>query len=131
MNHEGVVIDPSFNVDRIIKFAGEQNINLTQVWLTHAHYDHFAGARNLMDLFPQIKIGLHPADLFLLERGGLAGLMGIDHPEIFTPDLAFADNAQLQLGEDVFSVLHTPGHPPGHVVFYCAAASAAFCGDLI
>jgi glyoxylase-like metal-dependent hydrolase (beta-lactamase superfamily II) len=28
-------------------------------------------------------------------------------------------------------VNHTPGHSPGHVVFYCKALGVLFCGDLI
>ena len=37
----------------------------------------------------------------------------------------------LRLGEYQFEVRYAPGHTRGHVVFYCAAASVAFCGDVI
>jgi glyoxylase-like metal-dependent hydrolase (beta-lactamase superfamily II) len=30
-----------------------------------------------------------------------------------------------------FEVRHAPGHTPGHVLFYYAAAGVMFCGDVI
>ena len=38
---------------------------------------------------------------------------------------------QLHLGYNLLEVRHAPGHTPGHVIFYCAAAEVAFCGDVI
>jgi hydroxyacylglutathione hydrolase len=37
----------------------------------------------------------------------------------------------LQAGGYSFEVRHTPGHTPGHVVFYCAPEKLVFCGDVI
>jgi glyoxylase-like metal-dependent hydrolase (beta-lactamase superfamily II) len=36
-----------------------------------------------------------------------------------------------QVGADSFQVRHTPGHTPGHVIFYCAQQKVVFCGDVI
>ena len=44
----------------------------------------------------------------------------------------FVDHGQvLHLGQFAFEVRHTPGHSPGHVIFYCANLGLAFCGDVI
>jgi len=37
----------------------------------------------------------------------------------------------MRLGDTVWEVRATPGHTPGHVMFYCAAESVLFCGDVI
>jgi glyoxylase-like metal-dependent hydrolase (beta-lactamase superfamily II) len=37
-----VVVDPTFDSRFIIKAANEAGWNITQVWLTHAHFDHTA-----------------------------------------------------------------------------------------
>jgi hydroxyacylglutathione hydrolase len=37
----------------------------------------------------------------------------------------------LRLGKIDFEVRHTPGHTPGHVIFFCSTESVVFCGDLI
>jgi hydroxyacylglutathione hydrolase len=129
--HEAVVIDPSFDINILLDYAREHQINITQIWLTHAHYDHFAGVDDLLSAFPNLKIGLHPADRPLFDNGGLSSIMGINATISFTPDLVFKDQMELKLGKNKFIVLHTPGHSPGHVVFHNSESAIVFCGDLI
>jgi hydroxyacylglutathione hydrolase len=129
--HEAVVIDPSFDIDILLDYARDPQINITQIWLTHAHYDHFAGVDGLLAAYPNLKIGLHPADRPLLDSGGMSSIMGINATISFIPDLIFTDQMELKLGDNKFVVLHTPGHSPGHVVFYNSASAVVFCGDLI
>ncbi len=128
---EAVIIDPSFDIEQLIKHALDHKLVVTQIWLTHAHYDHFAGVKQLLDTFPDIKIGLHSDDQNLLKKGGLANLMGVNNPCIFTPSIAFKDEGHLTLDEDEFTIYHTPGHSPGHVVFYNPSSRMIFSGDLI
>jgi hydroxyacylglutathione hydrolase len=37
----------------------------------------------------------------------------------------------LSVGDYHFQVRHSPGHTPGHVVYYCQAMKSVFCGDVI
>jgi glyoxylase-like metal-dependent hydrolase (beta-lactamase superfamily II) len=37
----------------------------------------------------------------------------------------------LQIGETTFEVRYTPGHTPGHVIFYSTEEKLVFSGDLI
>lgn len=130
--NEAVIIDPTFDSHRIAELIIDRHLNLTQIWLTHAHFDHIAGAK-LFSQFrePPLPIGIHPDDLELYQSGGGASLFGIQMPEMPNPSLFFEHGQILQVGKEEIEVRHTPGHSRGHVIFYAAQANAAIVGDLI
>ena len=41
------------------------------------------------------------------------------------------DSDIITFGTHKFSILHTPGHTPGGIVFYCEAEKTAFSGDTL
>jgi len=41
------------------------------------------------------------------------------------------DGQKLKIGRYEFEVIHTPGHAPGHVMYYCASENVLIGGDLI
>jgi glyoxylase-like metal-dependent hydrolase (beta-lactamase superfamily II) len=51
--------------------------------------------------------------------------------EPFTPTRWLADGDTVRVGEVTLAVRHTPGHPPGHVVFHDAESKRAFGGDVL
>lgn len=51
--------------------------------------------------------------------------------ESFDPTQWLEDGDTVTVGEEVLSVLHTPGHTPGHVVFFSDSAKVAFVGDVL
>lgn len=142
---EAVVIDPAWDGDGIARQANEHGWKISMLWITHAHFDHFAGAAGLMkavrsaevstsDREPETgkpRVALHSLDRDLWEKRGGASLFGflVDPPPEPTVDLAITP--RLHLGAYEFQVLHTPGHTPGHVSFYCAQEAVLFSGDLI
>ena len=128
-----VVIDPAWDGERILAKAESVGWRITNLWLTHAHFDHFGGAAALADgMDPAPPVALHPADhpLWRLHGGAAAfGIHGFDPgPE---PTIPLEHGMQLRLGEHTFEVRHTPGHTPGHVAFLLREAGIQFCGDLI
>ncbi|MCX7975771.1 MAG: MBL fold metallo-hydrolase [Bellilinea sp.] len=129
---EAVIVDPTFDSHQIAQVILERKIKLTQIWLTHAHFDHIAGAK-LFSQFsePPLPIGIHRDDLELYLTGGGAGLFGIQMPDMPEPTLFFEHGQILQVGEEEIEVRHTPGHSRGHVIFYAPQANAAIVGDLI
>ena len=129
---EAAAIDPAWDGQTMVDAAQERNWKLTQVWVTHAHFDHMAGAAAIVDaLNPKPSVALHPADrpLWQMQGGALLFGMSIDPP----PEVSvwLSPGQTLQLGSYPFEVRHAPGHTPGHVVFYCAAQAVVFCGDVI
>jgi hydroxyacylglutathione hydrolase len=129
--HEGIVIDPSFDIETLVNYAKNCEIKITQAWLTHAHYDHFAGLFTLRENFHGLKTALHLKDQFLWDMGGLSSFWNLNVNLDFSPEIPLENGFQLPLGDHIFTVIHTPGHSPGHVVFYNKSLNTIFCGDLI
>jgi hydroxyacylglutathione hydrolase len=129
---EAVVIDPAWDGQKIFVEAQKKGWRISQLWYTHAHFDHFGGAADLSKaLNPAPLIALHPLDLDLWRNQGGAPNFGLQMDPGPEPTVDLAHGQILRLGKMEFEVRHTPGHTPGHVVFYCARESALFCGDLI
>jgi glyoxylase-like metal-dependent hydrolase (beta-lactamase superfamily II) len=129
---EAAVIDPAWDGQLIAAEANQRNWQFSQIWITHAHFDHIGGAGDLARILetPPV-IGLHPDDRLLWDNQGGAALFGFKMPASPAPTLNFAHKMELRLGNIPFQVLHTPGHTPGHCAFYCAEVAVCFCGDLI
>ncbi|MCX8023835.1 MAG: MBL fold metallo-hydrolase [Thermanaerothrix sp.] len=128
---EAVIIDPSFESEKVLNVLQQENYHLTQVWITHAHFDHIAGVQTLADQIPGLTIGLHPDDFPLWQAQGGAMWMGWPLSLQVTPNLSLYHGFMLRLGDTPIQVRHTPGHSPGHVVFYLPSMETVFCGDLI
>ena len=126
------IIDPSIGSNFLIDEINSNKLVLKYIWVTHAHFDHFAGAENLARAFnPQIPIALHSSDISLWSEGGGAKQFGYDFKPGPLPKILLTDKQIISLGNSQFEVRHTPGHSQGHVVFYCENENVAFCGDLI
>ena len=80
-----------------------------QVVLTHGHYDH-------VELLGAFGALYHPR---VCAFGG--GVEGVDR--------ALADGDELQAGDRVFEVLHTPGHSSDSICLYCHREGVLFAGD--
>jgi hydroxyacylglutathione hydrolase len=129
---EAAVIDPAWDGQVLAAEAQRSGWRIGQIWITHAHFDHFAGVREVMAGFtPAPSLALHTADLPLWRMKGGAEWFGIQIPANPQPDILLQAGQTLQVGQYGFEVRHTPGHSPGHVIFSCAAESLVFCGDTI
>lgn len=130
-----VVIDPSFESQDVLNHAEEKGWTLTQVWLTHAHFDHIAGAGEMANAFnPPLPIGLHTADIDWYQNQGGASNFGMSIPKLPDVSIQFTQGMSLSLAKGsspIVVVRHAPGHSPGHVMFYCQALGVLFCGDVI
>ena len=127
-----VVIDPAWDGDVIVKEADRRGWRIGSIWLTHAHFDHLAGAAQVADLSsPPPPVALHPDDYPLWRAQGGAPLFGMRIDPGPEPTIDLIHGQILHLGAYDFEVRHTPGHTPGHVIFYCAKGGVVFCGDVI
>lgn len=126
------VVDPGGDVERIQACITEIGGRLELVLLTHGHLDHCAAARQLADWGQVPLLGPHIADLFWIDQlPTMCEMMGFPPAEAFTPDRWLVDGDEVSFGQQQLNVLHTPGHTPGHVVFFHERERLAFVGDVI
>jgi glyoxylase-like metal-dependent hydrolase (beta-lactamase superfamily II) len=129
---EAVVIDPADRGDLIVGEADKNGWRIGNIWLTHAHFDHLAGAASVADqCSPPPPVALHPADYGLWRLQGGAPLFGFHIDPGPEPTIDLVDGQILHLGSNQIEVRHAPGHTQGHVLFYCEAENVLFCGDVI
>jgi hydroxyacylglutathione hydrolase len=130
---DGVVIDPGGDVDQIIDVIGGNKFAISQIWITHGHIDHAGGAMDLKEALGVEILGPHEADRSMLANlDNQAKRFGLtDAVRNCTPDRFLSEGETVSFGEHVFEVLHCPGHAPGHVVYYNAAARFAHVGDVL
>jgi glyoxylase-like metal-dependent hydrolase (beta-lactamase superfamily II) len=126
------IIDPGFDPADVIAWIRREKLQPTHVMLTHAHLDHIAGVSDIRDQWPDIAIVIHPIErAFLTDPTlNLSAAIGI---HLIAPEATdtFRHGEVLTIGAQRFEVRHTPGHSPGSVTFYNAAARTAIVGDVL
>jgi len=129
---EAAVIDPAWDGKLITAEARQRHWQISQIWITHAHFDHIGGVGDLAHALDKpLLIALHSYDRPLWDSRGNPAHFGFRPPASPAPALDLAETKDLLLGQMVFEARHTPGHTRGHCIFYCAQAGVCFCGDLI
>lgn len=130
--NRAAVIDPGGGVDPILAEVARRGLTLDQIWITHGHLDHAGGAAEMAEKSGAPIIGPHPEDQFWIDGiPAQAAQYGLEPMRSFTPTRWLADGDVLTLGETTWEVFHTPGHTPGHVIFFCRAARFAQVGDVL
>ena len=115
-----VVVDPAAEAETYLAQLKENNATLTDIFLTHGHYDHVGsvaalkkatGAKVHMDLDDAKGDQMYPLTPDLIDAPWPAG------------------NSEYQVDELTFRIWHTPGHTPGGVVIACG--DRLFSGDTL
>ena len=127
---EGVVIDPGDDVPDILRALERNDLVLRCVALTHAHFDHAGGASALIEE-TDAELVLHRDDLPLLrgmrEQAAMFGFLSMDAP--LQADRFVDDGDELAFGDEMLTVIHTPGHSQGGVCY--RAKGRIFVGDTL
>ena len=112
------IVDPGSEADRIVAAVEKTGRTPQAIWITHAHVDHIGAIAEVKRKW-NVPVWLHPLDEPLYRVGGRqAQLYGIPYEEPPAPDKQFADGDKLTLGKLELTVMHAPGHAPGHVVLH-------------
>lgn len=131
-----VLIDPSFEPQTQLRLAREQGWQLRQIWLTHGHYDHIAGAKTVSEAFsPPLPIAMHPDSFEWAAAQPDMLKMGRRIDPIPRLDIPLAQGTWLDVVPGGFrklvEVRDVSGHNPGSVLFYIPELEMAVVGDAI
>ena len=105
-----VLIDPGNDFDVASEIEARVD-GLDAVVLTHTHPDHVGNLDSVKGSFAVEVWGFDPEH------------HGVDH--------AIADGERVQLGDEEYVALHTPGHKDDHLCLYAPGSGTLFAGDLV
>ena len=88
--NEGIIIDPSWNLEKIEETITRNNLKIKYIVNTHHHFDHTLGNEAMVKL-TNAKIIQHKAST-------------LNH------DIAVSDGDEVKFGQSSLKVFHTPGH---------------------
>ncbi|NVJ68818.1 MAG: MBL fold metallo-hydrolase [Alphaproteobacteria bacterium] len=129
---EGAFVDPGGEAEKLLAAAKQLGVQITKTLLTHGHLDHAGGAKDIKEKLGLPIVGPHKDDKFWLdqieEHAANYNMPGLRCCE---PDEWLNDGDEVTVGNVTLQVLHTPGHTPGHVVFYEPTHKVAFVGDVL
>ena len=93
---------------------------ITQIILTHEHYDHCGGVKKLHELTGgNAKIIAHKDAADKIEKGKsmFARMLGGIMPKM-PVDIRVDEGDTLNIGDELFEVIRTPGHTPGYQMMH-------------
>jgi len=117
VTRDAAVIDPAWEIDRLIAVIEEDDLHLQAALITHFHPDHLGGdlmghhiqgARELLERDLKIKVHMHKSEVDFAGR-----IAGLSRSDIVGTD----GTEELQLGNIRVRFIHTPGHTPGSQCF--------------
>ena len=124
-------VDPGGDADFLLQIAKENNLIPEKILLTHGHADHAGAAMEIAQIL-NIKIeGPHKEDKFLLDSLQSQGEMFGMQARNCVPNKWLEDGDTVTVGNSVLDVIFTPGHTPGHVIFFSNDSNLALVGDVI
>jgi hydroxyacylglutathione hydrolase len=137
-----ICIDPGDDSESIGLAIDQHGFELQAIFCTHAHLDHIGGVAALKKLKPAAKIIIHKADEWIYEglpeqpswlgipRSQWQGF-GFAFEQPPTVDEYCEDGQIYRVGELEFTIIHCPGHTPGHVVLFEPTERKVFVGDVL
>ena len=112
-----------------IKAKGFEPGDITDVLITHFHFDHVGGLAELKQEV-NVPIYIHPDAVEMLDEAFLrAASWQIRIPPPPPADVLLKTGETINIGNLKLEVLFTPGHAPGHVSLLLA--DHLFCGDAV
>ena len=130
-----IIIDPGFNqfmpaLIQSMQKDGIQPEDIAIITNTHLHGDHYWANEDFKKI-SGAKILSHPLhqkfrDVNIIEGAKFFGLPAIDFKED-----DYLDDSKLNSGHMEFDLIHSPGHSPDSICFYCEKDKIMICGDVI
>ncbi len=130
---DALLIDAGDDFQAIMAKIESTGKRLTDILLTHGHFDHIMSAKALRDA-TGARIHIHPLDAEYLRNPALNMLGMVESTK--TPFVPFDADEMLSEGPLLLAglsiqVITCPGHTPGGVSFYLPEQRALYTGDTL
>lgn len=124
------VVDPGGAAGEICEACEAQGCRLTDILLTHGHFDHIEAVAELVRL-TGAHIHIHPNDAdMLLSLDRSLGRPGYEHVQVAADcPLDILESAKLNICGLDMEIIYTPGHTSGSVSYYLPEQGVLFAGD--
>ncbi|MDE5996340.1 MAG: MBL fold metallo-hydrolase [Eubacterium sp.] len=124
---KSALVDCTEATDKMLSFL--ENADLEYILLTHGHYDHIGGVKEIKEKF-NAKAVISEADAGMLSSSklSLAAFCGGAHNNT-SADILVKDGDVITLGNTEIKVMATPGHTKGGVCYI--ADDVIFTGDTL
>jgi len=127
--NRAVIVDPGSEGDLLVAAVERSGATLDALWITHAHVDHVGAIASIKRKW-DVPVYLHPLDRRLYDAAARqAEVYGVPFEDPPPPDRDFSDGQLVKVGERELTVMHVPGHAPGHVVIH--GEGIALVGDCL
>ena len=130
-SRQAIVVDPGYDIPRILALLNKHQLTVRQIFVTHAHIDHIASALTLKQITgAPILYSKHDIPLVDL-MATQAAWFDLEVPTVHPPDHSPADNEILSIPGIDATVLHTPGHSQGSLCLHIPAENLLIAGDTL
>lgn len=123
---KSIIIDSGEDYQAIKNFCAANDIKITDIYYTHAHFDHLGNAARFQK--DGVKVFVPEKDVPLIEGDGNLGVKYTGSFEKFVPDGTLKEGDVIDVGSGL-KVLETPGHTDGSVCF--VGSDIIFSGDTL
>ena len=113
------VFDPGSPVDPILEAVGDRVVE--RVVLTHGHFDHITALDDLLAVFPDAIVSIHPDDeayLFDVSLNLSTHFTGTDYVFAGEVDEYLNHGDTIEIAGRPVEIIHTPGHSPGSICLH-------------
>lgn len=129
-NRVAMVIDPADEAEQILALIEEENLTVSAVVLTHAHFDHMLAAESVCNAtHAPLYVGVRDEEALSDPILNLSGVFQMGPPVSLAADRTLGEGDVLTVGEMSFTVWETPGHTPGCICL--VADDLLFSGDTL
>ncbi len=129
-SHRCVVIDPGDNGKELANFIKSQELEVEDILLTHAHFDHILGVAELKANAGG-RICVLEEEKDLLEDANLNVSAMVGDAVQLQADVLLRDGQTYETADMKIVVIHTPGHTKGSCCFYMKEEGVLFSGDTL
>jgi hydroxyacylglutathione hydrolase len=134
MSKQAIVVDPGAEIAQIVAVLAKHGLRLKQIVVTHAHFDHIAGAQELKRM-TGAPISFNQADLplaaMLNEQPAWVGLKVAPMDELPELDIDLKDGGPVGVEGFAGLVLLTPGHTQGSLCLWFPEQELLLAGDTL